>query len=225
MHAKTLAPLVLTILLLGAHAVTFSQPGNAPLPPADTALGQLLPVNSTTPSTPAMEAERAKIWNSPNMLRARAWAQEYIHASAQITPEEAKDYMVELRRMNPTQMKLWLMKFDHEQQMMHQRQAAFEASRQASVKQAMAIDHSIRQSYGRINQADTEAAQEEQNSLNEQEKSAQQSELNKQDELNTPDNLGLDDWYDNYGYGAGPFGYGPLGGGYLPPVYHYHFHY
>src|SRR4029079_4631961 len=113
----------------------FSQTGGAPLPPADSPLGQLEPLTSSTPSTPEMEAERAKIWNSPAMLRARAWAQDYCSHSAKITPQEAKDYMVELQRMTPKQMKLWLLKFDEQEEMMQQQQAAFELSRQASLQQ------------------------------------------------------------------------------------------
>ena len=44
-------------------------------------------------------AEREKIWNSPTMLHARAWVQEYCQRSAKITPAEAQQYMKELENL------------------------------------------------------------------------------------------------------------------------------
>jgi hypothetical protein len=218
MNTKSLSLFAL-ILLLGTGTATFSQTAAPPLPPASTPPGQLLPMVSSTPSTPALEAERAKIWNSPAMLRARAWAQEYCQESAQITPEEARDYMTELSRMSPTQMKLWLLKFNHEQEMVHQQQAAFNAQRQASVQQAMSMNQSIQQAYGRINQDDTEAAQTEQASINEERENAQQNAAEKQGTMSVYGGGAL-------GLGYGGLGYGyPYGGALAPAEYHYHFHY
>ncbi len=231
MNAKTLAPLVLVILLLSAGSASFSQTGGAPLPPADSPLGELLPVNSSTPMTPEMEAERAKIWNSPAMLRARAWAQEYCQRSAKITPEEGRDYLMELQRMTPTQMKLWLLKFNHEEEMIQQRQAAFEQSRQASVQQALAINRSVQQAYSNINRDENEAAETAEQSINEEQQNAQAGQQLKEGELAAETlrgpgdlNLGLGP----YGSGWGPYGniYGPNGFDTMAPVqYHYHFHY
>lgn len=216
MNAKTITPIALIALLLGATTVTYSQTGGAPLPPADTPLGQLEPISSATPSTPAMEAERAQIWNSPTMLRARAWVQEYCQRSARITPEEAKDYMSELQRMTPKQMKLWLLKFNHEEEMIHERQSAFETSRRDSVKQAIGFDRSVQQAYGRINQDETEAAASDQASINEEQQNAQQNAQIKEENANFNSSIGLG----AYGYGYPPYGYIPM----APVHYHYHFH-
>jgi hypothetical protein len=221
MNAKFQASLVVLILLLGAHAATFSQTGGAPLPPADSPLGQLEPVASSTPMTPEMEAERAKIWNSPAMLRARAWAQEYCQRSAKITPEEAKDYMVELQRMSPKQMKLWLLKFEEHEEMMAQQQAAFEQGRQASVQQAMAIHQSMQQAYGRINQDENEAAENAQQSINQQQENEEQANQSKLEQMNATATRPLGGW----GYGGYPYGFGAYGGALMSPQYHYHFHY
>jgi hypothetical protein len=86
--------------------------------------------STTTPapypnSTQGMSPEQLKIWNSPTMLRARAWVQEYCQRSAKITPEEANQYMAEMEHMTPTQMKLWLLKFDEEEENIRQQQADF----------------------------------------------------------------------------------------------------
>jgi hypothetical protein len=222
MNTKSLAICALILLLLSTGTSTFSQTGAPPSPPAETAPGQLLPMVSSTPSTPAIEAERAKIWNSPTMLRARAWVQEYCQQSAQITPEEARTYMAEMARMSPTQMKLWLLKFNHEQEMIHQQQAAFNQQRQAGVQQAMAMNQSIQQAYGRINQDETEAAQTEEGTIQEEQQNAQQNADEKEANMtDTP----LGGAWGAYGYGAygdGPYGYG---GALAPAEYHYHFHY
>jgi hypothetical protein len=219
MKATFMALCALSILALSGATAAFSQTSNQaadPLPPADTEVGKLLPANSSTPMTPAQEAERAKIWNSPTMLRARAWAQEYCHASARVSPQEAKDYMTELQRMPPTQMKLWLLKFEHEQEMMQQQQAAFERQRRAGVQQALGIDRGIQQAYGRINRDENEAAESEESSINEEQRNAQENaRLNQQDlNINAAHSTDL-------GYGYSPLGYGLYG----PAQYHYHFHY
>src|SRR3990172_3115229 len=70
---------------------------------------------STSTSEASLDAERAQIWNSPNMLRARAWLQDYCATSAKVKPGEGEKYMNELANITPTQMKLWLMKFDEEE--------------------------------------------------------------------------------------------------------------
>lgn len=227
MKAASTALCVLSMFVLSGATSTFGQSANqpatqpgGPLPPADTEVGKLLPVNSSTPMTPEMEAERVKIWNSPMMLRARAWAQEYCHASARVTPEEAKDYMNELQRMTPTQMKLWLLKFEHEQEMMARQQAMFEQSRRAGVQQALGIDRGIQQAYGRINRDENEAAQVEEGTINEERINAQENARMNQQNLNIQGEYGGGLGYGyGYGYGYGP--YAPYG----PVQSHYHFHY
>jgi hypothetical protein len=171
-------------------------------------------------------AEREKIWNSPSMLRARAWVQEYCQRSAKITPEEAKQYMTELENLSPVQMKLWLLKFQHEEDMIRQQQADFERSRQASLGQAGMYRQQIQQAENNINAGETLAAENEEQSLQMQAAEASESAQNKQTDLNlsgeaTNDALGN-------GYGAWSLGYGPGGygyglGGYGAPV-HVHVH-
>ncbi|MEK6247013.1 MAG: hypothetical protein N2C12_02470, partial [Planctomycetales bacterium] len=73
------------------------------------------------------EAEqREKVWNSADMLRARAWLEDYFKFSAKYTPKQAQEYRDHLKDMTAKQMELWLMKFDHDQQMSKVRQQAFE---------------------------------------------------------------------------------------------------
>ena len=84
------------------------------------------------------------------------------------------------------------------------------------------MNQSIQQAYGRINQDETEAAQTEEGTIQEEQQNAQQNaELKQQSMTDTPLGGGY-----GLGYGYGPYGYGPYGGGLIAPAqYHYHFHY
>lgn len=58
-----------------------------------------------------MDAEREKIWNSPEMLEARAHLELTFKRSAQITDEQAAQYMADLKAMTPEQMQTWLLQY------------------------------------------------------------------------------------------------------------------
>jgi hypothetical protein len=121
----------------------------------------------------ALDSERGKLWNSPRMLRARAWLQEYCERSAQITPQEAKQYMAELKNLTPVQMKLWLLKFDEEQEAIDRQQAQFEKARQGSVGRALAVQSATERAYRRIDEGVSYGAQITQQSLRAKEELAQ----------------------------------------------------
>src|SRR3990172_5527031 len=91
--------------------------------------------SSTSTSEASLDAERAQIWNSPNMLRARAWLQDYCSTSAKVTPEDAQKFMSELQNMTPVQMKLWLMKFDEEEDQKAQQRALWSQAHSAALAQ------------------------------------------------------------------------------------------
>lgn len=203
------------LVLLSVGTVAIGQNNNAATRPA------------AGPAANNSNVEREKIWNSPSMLRARAWVQEYCQRSAKITPEEAKQYMTELENLSPVQMKLWLLKFQHEEDMIRQQQADFERSRQASLAQAGMYRQQIQHAENNINRDETMAAEAEEQSLQTQALEASERAQNKQTDLNISaaridDPLGggyggLFGW----GYPLGSYGYGF--GGYSSPV-HVHVH-
>jgi len=85
--------------------------------------------NSKTTTSPAeIEAEKEQIWNSPEMLEARAYLETYFERSSQISDEQAKKYMADLKSLSPDQMRLWLLKF---QQQRAERRQAYESERRA----------------------------------------------------------------------------------------------
>lgn len=153
-----------------------------------------------------MDAARAKVWNSPNMLRARAWLYDRISKSAKITPEEGQKYITTLESMTPDEMKLWLMKFDEEEEQRQQQYSFWQQSQQVLAKQANAEHRATQQGYANINTAETGAAQQEQGELNEEAQVRQER--------------SMDNQFVPYGpYGPAGGYYGGYGGG-----VHYHFH-
>jgi hypothetical protein len=149
-----------------------------------------------------MDAEREQLWNSPEMLRARAWLQDYCSKSAKVTPEMAKHYQYELEHMSVGQLKLWLLKFEHEESQRQQQYSLWQQAHSAGLSRAIAANRATQQSYAAINREESEAATQEQGRLNEQQEFAQQESETKQLEA----------------VGPYPYAYPGYGGT------HYHFH-
>ncbi len=169
-------------------------------------------------NTQAVQAEREEIWNSPDMLRARAWLKDYCSKSAKVTPEMAKQYENELANMSPNQMRLYLMKFDEQEQMRQQQYAMFQQANSAGLKEAVAIHRQTQQGYAAMNQAETAAATQEEGSITEQRESEQNAQQDRMSDMNSYGNPYMNGGYGGgYGYGA-PYGFG---GGIQN---HYHFY-
>lgn len=195
---KTISAVLVVVGL--CLAVVFASHAQSPRPVGQAAKPALAPAGSAA----AVNAEREQIWNSPNMLRARAWLQDYCSKSAKVTAEMAKEYQTELANMTPAQMKLWLTKFDEEEETRQQKYTMWQKAHTSALNQAMAADQATNKTLAGINQEETEAAGEAQQQINEQQQFAQTEEANKQIET----------------AGAyGPDGYNPAYGG-----IHYHFH-
>jgi hypothetical protein len=166
----------------------------------------------------AVQAERDEIWNSPDMLRARAWLKDYCSKSAKVTPEMAKQYESELANMSPNQMRIYLMKFDEQEQTRQQQYAMFQQANSAGLKEAAAIHRQTQQGYAAMNQAETAAATQEEGSITEQRESEQNAQQDRMSDMNSYGNPYMNGGYGGgYGYGA-PYGYG---GGIQN---HYHFY-
>jgi hypothetical protein len=170
----------------------------------ETASVNEAPYDAQQPTNPASpEAQREQIWNSPDMLRARAWLQDYCSKSPKVTPEQGKKYMKELANMTPSQMEVYLLKFDHEEQQRQQQYSFWQQAHEAGLSRAMAANQATEQAYANINRQQTEAAGVAQQQVDEQAQTAQTMAEQKQLEMSAP--------YAPYGYA----GYGGV---------HYHFH-
>lgn len=224
-----------SVAIVATAVLVHAQPAAQPKPSASNAAPA-----KPAPAKPAPQLteqqQRDAIWNSPEMLRARAWVTDYCTNSKNMSPEEAKEYMTELENLTPKQMKLWLLQYEHQQDLYVQKESAqqvayraamahataampsaqqqqmWEMAHRAGLAQALAADRATQQAYGAIESEESQAAGEEQGQLNAEQAAARQMQMNKQAELNNP--------YPIYGYGGGyggPWGYG---GG----EYHFHFH-
>lgn len=197
------------MIMLGAILLAFNISSQAqvasPGAPAD--------IDTSVP--PSMDPAAAKIWTSPQMLKARQWLADYCSHSAKVTPQMAKQYMSELEGMSPSQMQLWLLKFEHEEEQQQQQYAAWQKMHEAGLRHALAVQQAVQQSYSNINRDITEAAQTEQGQLERQQQQAAQMQEDKMQELNTPGLLAPD--------AVGPYGVGYGGwGGYGGMHYHIH---
>jgi hypothetical protein len=190
--------LLVGTLLFAAVVVSHAQTQNRS--------GEAAAGRSPSASPSNTDAEREKIWNSPSMLRARAWLQDYFSKSAKVTPQEAQTYMKELENLTPVQMKLWLIKFDHEEEQRQQQYAFWQQTHAAALSQARAVNQATQRAYADINREETEAANLAQQQINEQRQASQEMAEAKQLETVGP-------------YGGGAYGlYGYPGG------LHYHYH-
>jgi hypothetical protein len=193
------------LVLLCVGTLAFSQNNSSPTGAPSA--------SAPTHADSGTAAEREKIWNSPAMLRARAWVQEYCERSAKVTPEEAKAYMTELENLSPAQMKLWLLKWEHDEEQVRQQQASFDKVRQAHLNQALSVN--------RATQEETQAAQAAQRSIDTQQQQAFERGLDKQQDLNSYHGLGYGG-FSPYGYYGGMYPWLP---GYAPPMHvHVHVH-
>jgi hypothetical protein len=172
--------------------------------PQSTAAAELVLENPKN-----MNPESAKIWNSPQMLRARAWLYDRISKSAKIPPAEGAKYIKVLENMTPDEMKLWLMKFEEEEEQRQGQYAFWQQGQQALAQRGMAVNRATQQAYANINKEETAAAEQEQGQLNEQAAMRQERSL------------------DNQLLPSGAYPYSPYGGYGMYPGYggiHYHYH-
>jgi hypothetical protein len=187
----------------------------AQVPPQAAAAPAASPIDAA-----AMEAEKDQIWNSPEMLRARAWLKDYCSKSARVTPEMAKQYESELANMTPNQMRIYLMKFDQEEQQRQQQYSMYQQQNEYLMQRAMAAHKQTQQGYAALNQAQSSAAQNAQQQFTEQREQAQQNQENKRiDQTPYYGGTYYGGPYGGYFYGANP-GYGPWNNGGV----HYHYH-
>lgn len=199
-----------TAAVIGAIALVAIRGSQAQdAPPSTSAIEQ-------ETSVPAgMDPAAAKIWTSPQMVKARQWLHDYATHSAKVTPQEAKQYLSELEGMSAGQMKLWLLKFQEEEEEQQRQYHAWRQAHEAALGHALAMQQQIQQSYANINRDQTEAAQVAESQLDQQREKATQFQEDKLQQLNTPGLL-APDAVGPYGVGFG--GFGGWGG------VHYHIH-
>jgi hypothetical protein len=115
-------------------------------------------VAPTEPTPADYDAERAKIWGSPEMLEARKWVAERARVSKQTKPEAVTHYLDRLEKLPPSQMRRWLNQYKAYQTRAARAQAVEKAARQIAVDNAIRQLENRQQSYLNINLQQDEAA-------------------------------------------------------------------
>ena len=193
---------VLAIFLLGGSGCVFAE---------DTAKAKQLVDQKTSKSaskkatpTAIAQSDREKIWTSPEMLRARAWLEEYFRVSKKYTPEQKKEYRKHLESMTAPQMEIWLMQFEQERQAASKKNEAENQNRAVRTKRGLA---EIRKQQNTLKDIETglhkQAAQEEK-TINQDRQFARSMYKQQQEEAAQA----------QMEYSSGGFGWGGCGGGF-----------
>lgn len=85
------------------------------------------------------EEQRLAVWNSQEMLAARAWLEDYFRASRRYDRRRAAEYLRRLSRLEPAEMRLWLARLERARRRAAERQLALETQRQFDLARAAAV--------------------------------------------------------------------------------------
>jgi hypothetical protein len=151
---------VLILYLLNDPGKIIAADAAATKQPAATKISD----QATTQTSAA--SERGKIWNSPEMLRARAWLEEYFRVTRKYTPEQKQEYRQHLQEMTAPQMEMWLMRFQQDRQAAQKDNRAEQQVRGAAVSQDLGVIQQNRRVLQNINQGENAAAAREQKVIN-----------------------------------------------------------
>lgn len=177
----------------------------------------------------AATTDRDATWNSPDMLRARAWVNDYCNSDSVQSKAEAAQHLQALESMTPEQMQLFAathaaltkshpvahVQAAHQQAAQSAKQMAaaqqwwYQNVHKAESQRAMQADRAAQTSLGNISQEETAAANQEESQLQAEQANIEMNQDAKLDDLNTT--------YPGDGFP------GAYWGGAYPGV-HYHFH-
>ena len=96
-----------------------------------------IPTGSTSASTqtsPEMKAKQQEIWQSREMIEARAWLEDHFRRSAQISDAQGKQYLASLESLPPDQMQIWLINFQREHNRQVQEGKSFREANRAKME-------------------------------------------------------------------------------------------
>lgn len=171
------------------------------------------PAPSKQATAKQADEAREKIWNSPEMLQARAWLESYFRVTKKYTPEQAAAYREELKNLTAPQMELWLMKFEHDRAVSRAQEVAWEQQRRAGIARDEAMLKQQRRALGEANRDASDAAAEGEKALGQQRREA---------ERNYAENAAAQNQlYNDFTRPYVPYFYY---GGSGPVSVHYHFH-
>lgn len=107
---------------------------------------------------PDAERERRAVWNSPEMLEARAWLEDYFRASRRHDAAAPADYLTRLSRLDADAMRLWLARLERSRRRAAERQLALETERQFQLARAAAVQRQRSENLRRISEQESARA-------------------------------------------------------------------
>ena len=111
------------------------------------------------------KAARDKIWNSPEMKRARAWVDDYLRVTNKYTPEQKAAYKKHLALLTAPQMEMWLVRFEHDQNVAKRKESGFQSARNAGLARDEAAIKQNRKELSDIEKGENTAAADEEKRL------------------------------------------------------------
>lgn len=155
---------------LSADATNEKTPGaKASQSPASSNPVQAAAKQASTPGVQTASAkereERDKIWNSPEMKKARAWVDDYLRVTNKYTPEQKAEYKKHLALLTAPQMEMWLMRFEHDQDAAKRRESGFQAARNAGLARDEAAIKQNQKELSDIEKGENTAAADEEKRL------------------------------------------------------------
>jgi hypothetical protein len=104
------------------------------------------------------DAQRAEIWNSPEMREAQQWVMEYVRRSAQSSEREGGEFLRRLSQLSPSEMRNWLERYQQQRMRLEVERSSNDFARQLMVENAAGRQEAARQSFNNINQYQSAAA-------------------------------------------------------------------
>ncbi len=114
---------------------------------------------------PELDAERKAIWESPEMVEAREYIRQYSLRSRAFTPEQAQQYVAQLRQMSPGSMTEWLEKFRAMQARRLKAEEVARRARQTAVEESVRRLQMVQESYAAASEGTADAALHARNEL------------------------------------------------------------
>jgi hypothetical protein len=112
-----------------------------------------------------LDAERKAIWTSPEMVEALEYIRQYSLRSRAFTPEQAQQYVSELRQLSPGSMAKWLEKFRAMQSRRLKAEEVARAARQTAVEESVRRLQMAQESYSAAGEGASGAALNARNEL------------------------------------------------------------
>jgi hypothetical protein len=140
--------------------------------PAPTSPSPTEPTTSAAPATGELTPAQLAVWDSPEMIEARAWVMEYGRRSRQFNESAARAYLERVRRLSPEGMANWLRQLNARRAASVQSNDIANAARQRAIASAYARLQAMQQAHDNVSLGQTQAAQTARDQLESQQQRA-----------------------------------------------------